>query len=240
MPFVEYTKLSMVITFTMTPSHLPVGHYIEQGVIILLSMICILHLLLVQCIRVLNKSPMLACRHCCISNAFSRMKIIICRNKMDVHYYSTNWTLEHLRQMWSEVSATEPHWWQDRVILFIGWDMIFSLTDHFKIIYLLPQYCQREAWLISRWRNQIHNFMPWISVYHGEMDVIQWTWFFFHILSGRINTWKGVNQLKELFFLDLIIFFTMYIWNWRIIGILWLKTHYFSQLIKKMGFCCKI
>ena len=49
--------------------------------------------------------------------------------------------------------------------------------------------------------------MPWISVYHGEMDVIQWTWFFFHITSGRINTWKGVNQLKELFFLNLIILF---------------------------------
>ena len=22
-------------------------------------------------------------------------------------------------------------------------------------------------------------FMPWIGVYHGEMDVIQWTWYFF-------------------------------------------------------------
>ena len=30
---------------------------------------------------------------------------------------------------------------------------------------------------------------------------------FFHITFGRINTWKGVNQLKELFFLNLIIFF---------------------------------
>ena len=44
--------------------------------------------------------------------------------------------------------------------------------------------------------------MPWIGVYHGEMDgrdamdVI-----FFHITSGRINTWKGVNQLKKLFYL---------------------------------------
>ena len=30
---------------------------------------------------------------------------------------------------------------------------------------------------------------------------------FFHITSGRINTCKGVNQLKELFFLNLIIIF---------------------------------
>ena len=35
--------------------------------------------------------------------------------------------------------------------------------------------------------------MPWIGVYHGEMDVI--------------NMCKGVNQLKELFFLNLIIIF---------------------------------
>ena len=41
---------------------------------------------------------------------------------------------------------------------------------------------------------------------------VKWTWYngrdkFFHITSGRINTWKGVNQLKELFFLNLIFFF---------------------------------
>ena len=34
------------------------------------------------------------------------------------------------------------------------------------------------------------------------MDVIN----FFYITSGRINTWKGVNQFKELFFLNLIIY----------------------------------
>ena len=45
--------------------------------------------------------------------------------------------------------------------------------------------------------------MPWIGVHHGEMDVIQWTCFF-NITSWRINSWKGANQLKELFFLDLI------------------------------------
>ena len=38
---------------------------------------------------------------------------------------------------------------------------------------------------------------------------VKWTWYngrdnFFHITSGRINTWKGGNQLKELFFLNLI------------------------------------
>ena len=49
--------------------------------------------------------------------------------------------------------------------------------------------------------NVVIQFMPWIGVYHGEIDVIQWTWYFFHITSGRINTWNGVNQLKELFFL---------------------------------------
>ena len=74
---------------------------------------------------------------------------------------------------------------------------------------------------------------------------VKWTWYngrdnFFHITSGRINTWKGVNQLKELFFLNLIIFFKINIWNWQIIGILWLKTHYFAQFTTKMGFCCKI
>ena len=41
---------------------------------------------------------------------------------------------------------------------------------------------------------------------------VKWTWYngrdiFFHITSGRINTCKGVNQLKELFFLNLIIIF---------------------------------
>ena len=74
---------------------------------------------------------------------------------------------------------------------------------------------------------------------------VKWTWYkgretFFHITPGRINTWKGVNQLKELFFLNLIIIFKIYIWNWQIVCIIWLKAHYFSQFITKMGFCCKI
>ena len=44
-------------------------------------------------------------------------------------------------------------------------------------------------WCVSRWNG------------HDIMDVI----IFFHITSGWINTWKGVNQLKELFFLNLIL-----------------------------------
>ena len=79
-------------------------------------------------------------------------------------------------------------------------------------------------WCVSRWNGR------------DTMDVI----FFFHITFGRINTWKGVNQLKELFFLNLIIFLKIYIRNWQIIGILWLKKHYFSQFITKIVFCCKI
>ena len=59
--------------------------------------------------------------------------------------------------------------------------------------------------------------------------MMKWTWYsgrdhFFHITSGRINTWKCVNQLKELFFLNLIIFLNIY---------------YFLQFITKTGFCCK-
>ena len=74
---------------------------------------------------------------------------------------------------------------------------------------------------------------------------VKWTWYngrdkFFHITSGRINAWSGVNQLKELFFLSFIIFFNINIWNWQIMGILWLKTHSCSQFIAKMGFCCEI
>ena len=46
--------------------------------------------------------------------------------------------------------------------------------------------------------------------------MVIWTWYngrdiFFHITSGRISMWKGVNQLKELFFLNLIIFLNIYL-----------------------------
>ena len=51
------------------------------------------------------------------------------------------------------------------------------------------KHCYAVNWCVSRWNGR------------DTMDVI----FFFHITSGRINTWKGVNQLKELFFLNLII-----------------------------------
>ena len=48
------------------------------------------------------------------------------------------------------------------------------------------QVCAAYAvnWCVSRWNGR------------DTMDVI----FFFHITSGRINTWKGVNPLKKLFF----------------------------------------
>ena len=74
---------------------------------------------------------------------------------------------------------------------------------------------------------------------------VKWTWYngrdiFLHIRSGLINTWKSVNQLKELFFLNFIIIFWIYVGNWQVIGIIWLKTHYFSQVITKIGFCCTI
>ena len=46
--------------------------------------------------------------------------------------------------------------------------------------------------------------------------IVKWTWYngrnkFFHITSVRINTWKGVNQLKKLFFLNSIIFLNIYL-----------------------------
>ena len=65
-------------------------------------------------------------------------------------------------------------------------------------------------------------------------------WLIFHITSGQINTLKGVNQLKELFVFKLNYSLNIWIWNWQIIGILLLKTHYFSQFITKMGFGCRI
>ena len=72
---------------------------------------------------------------------------------------------------------------------------------------------------------------------------VKWTWYngrdnFFHITPGWINTWKGVNRLKELFFLNFF-FLNIYLklTNQRYFMI---KTHYFSQFITKMGFCCKI
>ena len=81
----------------------------------------------------------------------------------------------------------------------------------------------------------------YIYIYAMNWCVLQWNGLdamaviiFFHITSGRINMWAGVNQLKELFFLNLIIFL-IYISNWKIIGILLLKTHYFSQFITKGG-----
>ena len=64
--------------------------------------------------------------------------------------------------------------------------------------------------------NFFHNIISFSGIFHLCRELVcitvKWTWYngrdkFFHITSGRINTWKGVNQLKELFFLNLIIFF---------------------------------
>ena len=63
--------------------------------------------------------------------------------------------------------------------------------------------------------------LPWLTIEYISFKylcrelvciTVKWTWYngrdiFFHITSGRINMWKGVNQLKEQFFLNLIIFF---------------------------------
>ena len=70
-------------------------------------------------------------------------------------------------------------------------------------------------------------------MYHGEMDVIQWTWFFFHITSGRINTWKGVKSVERTIFLNLIIFLKTYIRNWPIIGIFMIKNPLFITIHNK-------
>ena len=79
--------------------------------------------------------------------------------------------------------------------------------------------------------------MPWIGVYHDEMDVIQWTWKFFFISSGRINTWKGVNQLKELFFPN-IFFLNIYLKltnHWYFV----IKNPLFFTIHNKNGFFYK-
>ena len=53
-------------------------------------------------------------------------------------------------------------------------------------------------------------YADWYQILCREL--VKWTWYngrdiFFHITSGRINTCKGVNQLKELYFLNSIIIF---------------------------------
>ena len=78
-------------------------------------------------------------------------------------------------------------------------------------------------WCVSRW--------------HGRdtMDVI----IFFISRPGGITRETVWISWMNYFFL--IHFFFKYISEIDIIiGILWLKTHYFSQFIPKMGFCCKI
>ena len=73
--------------------------------------------------------------------------------------------------------------------------------------------------------------------------MVKWTWCngrykFFHITSRHINTWKGVNQFKELFFHNLI-FFNIYfkLTNHRYFMF---KYPLFFTIHNKIGFCCKI
>ena len=82
--------------------------------------------------------------------------------------------------------------------------------------------------------------MPWIGVYHGEIDLKQWTWSFFlyHVRAGEHV--KRCKAVERTIFFTFNYLFEIYIWNWQIIGLLWFKTHYFSQFITKMGFRCKI
>ena len=74
---------------------------------------------------------------------------------------------------------------------------------------------------------------------------VKWTWYngrdiFFYITSGRINTWKGVNQLKEIFFLNLIIFLNIYL-KWANHRYLMIKKHIiFHNSKQKWGFFCQI
>ena len=80
-------------------------------------------------------------------------------------------------------------------------------------------------------------FMPWIGI------KVKWMWYngcdeYFHIMSGRINMWKGVNQLKELFFLNLFIFdIYLKLTNHRYFMI---KNPLFFTIHNRNGLCCKI
>ena len=77
---------------------------------------------------------------------------------------------------------------------------------------------------------------------------VKWTWYngrdnFFHITSGRINTWKGVNQLTELFLPNLNIYFLNMLNIWlKLTNHMYymIKNPQFSRFITKMWVCCKI
>ena len=72
--------------------------------------------------------------------------------------------------------------------------MIRKIVFLFHFLERLAERCNianyAVNWCVSRWNGR------------DTMDVI----FFFHITSERINTWKGVNQLKKVFFLNSICF----------------------------------
>ena len=70
--------------------------------------------------------------------------------------------------------------------------------------------------LISRLRDFAISFEKMYKYRELVCIMVKWKWYngrdkFGHITSGRINTWKGVNQLKKLFFLNLF-FLNIYIY----------------------------
>ena len=77
-------------------------------------------------------------------------------------------------------------------------------------------------WCVSRWNGR------------DTKDVI----IFLISRPGGLTREKVQISRKNYFFL--ILFSLIYLWNWQIIDISWLKKHYVSQSITKMGFCCKI
>ena len=95
-----------------------------------------------------------------------------------------------------------------------SFDLFFGLR--------LNKRLRKQSWgwwseTLSRplWRqcNELRLGHAWVILCRELVCItVKWTWYngrdiFFHITSGRINTCKGVNQLKELFFLNLIIIF---------------------------------
>ena len=65
---------------------------------------------------------------------------------------------------------------------FRWWLVVCSGTSHYLNHCHFCQWRTYEQISIkfeSHYSKLIKRFMPWIGVYHGEMDVIQWTWYFF-------------------------------------------------------------
>ena len=94
--------------------------------------------------------------------------------------------------------------------------------------------------LSTMFPNHILNNMPWIGVYHSEMAWYNGRDNFFHITSGAINTWKGVNQLIELFLINLIFFFLNIYLNLTNHRYFIIKDPLFFTIHNKIVFFCKI